>query len=134
MSRPDRRAACDGLDRLTKPTSVDEMGALVRARTDVVVVHEPDGTLIEFSDGACAFYGYPRSRMSELPPFGWVASGRMRGAADRLEKVLHDGRVDFESAALLSDGCTRPTTVCARRIDTDRGPLVIAVITPRWDD
>lgn len=133
MSRPDERGTPDELDTLGAKQSVDQLRRIVCSRDDVVIVHEPDGTLVLFSDGACALLGYARNRMSELPRFGWVASGRMRGAANRLEKVLHDGSLDFDSAALLSDGGTLPTIVSARRIDTERGPLILAVIKTRWN-
>lgn len=109
-----------------------EQAALLRAILDVlpdaVIAHGPDGDLIYWSDGLCEMLGYTREEVRGLKPFGWVHPEAIRGAPGRLETILHDGGLTFESKAVRKDGSVLPTLVTARRIDTRKGPLVVSVI------
>ncbi|TLM92032.1 MAG: diguanylate cyclase, partial [Actinobacteria bacterium] len=52
----------------------------------------------------------------------------MRGAAGRLEAILHDGELSFESAARRRNGQQFPTEVSTKRVDSPGGPLIVAII------
>jgi diguanylate cyclase (GGDEF)-like protein len=66
--------------------------------------------------------------MTDLRPFGWIAPEMMSGAAGRLERILHEGQLGFASAVARKDGSVIPTDVVTRRLDTDRGPLLVTVL------
>lgn len=127
LDRPDCFAD-DLLADMDAEQRAEVLRTLVDALPDAIVAHEPTGEIAFFSEGACELLGYDRRHMSALGPFGWIAPEAMRGAAGRLEAILHEGRLTFESQALHSDGSTTPTEVSARRIDTNNGPLVVSVI------
>ncbi len=92
------------------------------------LVHGPDGDLSAFSAGALELLGYSKEEMRALKPFGWVDPAMMRGAAGRLETILYDGILVFESAVVRKDGTTVPTEVHSQRVDTPLGPAILSVI------
>ncbi|PKQ16640.1 MAG: hypothetical protein CVT67_04410 [Actinobacteria bacterium HGW-Actinobacteria-7] len=106
--------------------------ALLRLVVDAVpgaiLVHDVEGQVLFFNEGACELLGYSSEEMLGLPRFGWIGPESMAGAAARLERLLREGRADFISTALRKDGRTTPTDVLTRRLDTAEGPLVVSVI------
>lgn len=116
------------LDSMPAEQQVRLLRALVDVIPDAVMAHGPDGELVYWSDGVCALLGYTREEIAKLKPFGWVEPEAMRGAPARLETILHDGNLTFESRAVRKDGTVVPTLVNTRRIDTRMGPLVVAVM------
>jgi diguanylate cyclase (GGDEF)-like protein/PAS domain S-box-containing protein len=101
---------------------------IVDALPDAVIVHHFDGRIVFFSRGACEMLGYSQAEMMELGPMGWVAPEATEGAEDRLQALMDSGTVDFESVARCSNGSTIPTEVSARRVETQNGPVVVALI------
>lgn len=118
--------------RTLKELPAEEQVELLRSMIDVipeaVVAHGPDGDLVFWSNGMCGLLGYTRDEIAKLKSFGWVDPEAIRGAPARLETILHDGNLTFESRAVRKDGSSIPTIVTARRIDTRRGPLIVAVL------
>ncbi len=118
--------------RLLNDLPAEQQVGLLRSLIDVipeaVIAHGPDGDLAFWSNGMCALLGYTREEIARLKPYGWVDRSAIRGAPGRLESILHDGALTFESRAVRKDGTTFPTLVTARRIDTHAGPLVVSVI------
>ncbi len=72
--------------------------------------------------------GTTPEEMEAFKPYGWVGTESKSGAPGRLEAILHDGKKKFMSSVLHSSGEIIPTEVIASRFNTDRGPLVVAVI------
>jgi len=101
---------------------------LFEALPVAALIHGPDGNLVSFSDGALELLGYSREEMQALKPFGWVDPGMMRGAAGRLEAILYDGRLTFDSGIVRKDGSKRPTEVTSQRVDTPLGPAIVSAI------
>jgi diguanylate cyclase (GGDEF)-like protein/PAS domain S-box-containing protein len=122
---------CGALD-LLHHLSFEEQSAVLRtvvdALPDAIIVHRFDGRMLFFSRGACEMLGYNQEEMIALGPLGWVAPEAAEGARERLETILEDGALDFESVARCSNGTTIPTDVSARRVQTQDGPVVVAVI------
>jgi len=122
---------CGAIDLLySLPT--DQQAAVLRtivdSLPDAIVVHHLDGRMMFFSRGACAMLGYTQDEMITLEPFGWVAPEAAEGAEERLQTILEEGTLDFESIARCSNGTTIPTDVSARLVTTQDGPVVVAVI------
>ncbi|MDZ4170273.1 MAG: sensor domain-containing diguanylate cyclase [Coriobacteriia bacterium] len=127
MSDTDRHKT--SLDaELTPEQRVEMWHALFDASPDPVLVHGPDGELSYYSSGALSALGYTDEEMRALKPFGWVDPDSIRGAAGRLEAILHDGGLDFDSGLLRKDGTVLPTRVRARRVETPLGPAILSVI------
>jgi diguanylate cyclase (GGDEF)-like protein/PAS domain S-box-containing protein len=106
----------------------DFMRTLVDSTVDAIIVHEPGGQLVFYNQGALNLIGLTAQEMETLPPYGWVGSESKSNAPGRLESILHDGRKKFMSSVVHASGETIPTEVIASRFNTDRGPLVVAVI------
>lgn len=102
--------------------------ALFEALPVPALIHGADGDLVAFSQGALDMLGYTRDEMHDLKPFGWVDPNMMRGAAGRLETILYDGLLTFESGIVRKDGSKRPTEVISLRVDTPLGPAILSVI------
>lgn len=125
------RSACQSggiLGDLGAEDQAQLLRTLVDSATDAIIAHEADGTIVFFSAGACELLGLSSEEMEHLGPFGWIAPGAMRGAAGRLEAILHEGRLTFESSVVRKDGTSVPTEVASRRVDSPSGPLIVAVI------
>jgi len=120
-----------GRDLLAGMSDVQQatlLRTLIDSALDAIIAHEPDGSIVFFSRGACDLLGYSPEQMQALPPFGWVAPDAMRGGPGRLEAILHDGQLTFDSRSVTADGRQIPTEVAASRVESEFGPLVVAVI------
>ena len=103
--------------------------ALIDAAADAIIAHRPDGSIVYANSEAAQLLGYPdEGAMLHLPPYGWVGPAQMQTAPRRIEQILNDGIMSFESGARKRDGSVIPTEVRTRRVDTALGPMLIAVI------
>lgn len=127
MSDSDRQTPKLDTD-LTPDQQVEMWHALFGALPDTVLIHGPDGDLAYFSSGALDALGYTDEEMRALKPFGWVDPKSIRGAAGRLETILYDGELTFDSGLLRKDGSVVPTRVIARKVETPIGPAIVSVI------
>lgn len=123
----------DLLAGMTAEQQAALLRTLIDSALDAIIAHEPDGSIVFFSRGACELLGYSPEQMQALPPFGWVAPDAMRGGPGRLEAILHDGQLIFESRSVTADGRQIPTEVAASRVDSEFGPLIVAVIRDTTD-
>lgn len=121
------------LSGLSAESQVSLLRSLVDTSLEAIIVHEPDGTVVFYSQGLCRMLGRSPTQMDELIPFGWVSEESRSGAPERLEAILHGGCLSFRSTILRHDGVTVPTEVSARRLDTEGGPLIVATITDMSD-
>ena len=106
----------------------DFMRTLVDSTVDAIIVHEPEGRLVFYNQGALDLLGVTPDEMDGFKPYGWIGTDSKSGAPGRLEAILHEGKKKFMSSVLHSSGDVIPTEVIASRFNTDRGPLVVAVI------
>ena len=102
---------------------------LIDAVADALIAHRPDGTVVYANEGAAALLGYEdRQDLLEIAPYAWIAPDMLPSAPRRIERILSDGSITFESAARRRDGSTIPTEVRTKRVDTPLGPMMVAVI------
>lgn len=116
------------LSHLADADQLTLLRTLVDTCLDALIVHKPDGTVVFYNEALRRLLGFTHERMAALEPFGWVTKEACRGASDRLESILHGGELHFRSTLHRHDGETVPTEVVAKRLDTERGPLVVATI------
>lgn len=122
---------CDSADPLSRLPAEHQLALLrtvVDGSMDAIIVHEADGTVVFHSRGLCRMLGMTPEEMAGLQPFGWVPAEAIRGASDRLEAILHGGRLTFRSSIRRHDGVVIPTEVIAQRLDSEVGPLIVATI------
>lgn len=120
--------ARDKLAQLSPAHQLALVRALVDSTPHAVIAHEPDGAIVYYSPKACDLLGMTAEQIENLEPFGWVGPESLRGGAERLETILYDGQLTFRSTAQRPDGTLVNTEVFARRVDTEIGPLIVAVI------
>ena len=120
--------AIDLLHNLAFKEQSAVLRTIVDALPDAIIVHHLDGRMLFFSRGACAMLGYSQREMLALGPLGWVAPEATEGAEERMQAILDEGQLDFESVARCGNGTSVPTEVSARRVITEDGPVVVSVI------
>jgi len=120
--------AFDLLGSLPEKNQAAVLRMIVDAVSDAIIVHNPRGDLLFFNEGACRLLGYSREEMLGLAPFGWVSPHMTRGSAGRIERILVDGALSFQSSVIRKDGSLAPTDVSARRAETADGPVIVSVI------
>jgi diguanylate cyclase (GGDEF)-like protein/PAS domain S-box-containing protein len=101
---------------------------LVDAAADALIVHRPDGTVVYANSEAAHLLGYEQRALLDLAPYAWVAPSQLQTAPRRIERILSDGTLTFESGARRKDGSVIPTEVRSRRVDTPLGPMIVAVV------
>lgn len=107
--------------------------SLVDATIDAIIAHRMDGSIIYANRGTSELLGYSPQELLELEPWGWVAPSQVSGAPKRIDALVHEGRLVFQSACRRKDGTTLPTEVTSRRVDTSLGPIVVAVMRDTSD-
>jgi diguanylate cyclase (GGDEF)-like protein/PAS domain S-box-containing protein len=119
----------DITQRLTAEEQAGFFYTLVDAAGDAIIAHRPDGSVVYANEAAVKLLGYDSpSELLELPPYGWIGTTHLQAAPRRIERILSDGGMDFESEVRRRDGVLIPTEVRTRRIDTPLGSMMIAVI------
>lgn len=118
----------DALSRLSATHQLSLMRTLVDSAVDAIISHTPGGQLVFYNRSACELLDMTCDDVAEIEPFGWIAPENLRGVTDRLERILLNGQLVFDSALKRGDGTVIPTEVTARRVDTEIGPLIVAVI------
>jgi diguanylate cyclase (GGDEF)-like protein/PAS domain S-box-containing protein len=122
------RLASEITERLSPHEQAAFFATLVDSALDAIIAHRPDGHVIWASQGAVELLGYDSDEIMKMPPYGWVAPTHLSTAPSRIESILREGRLTFESSARRKDGTTIETEVTTRRVDTALGPVVVAVI------
>ncbi len=122
------RLAPDIAGRLSATEQATFFCSLVDSAIDAIIAHRPDGSVIWANQGASELLGLTTEQIMALPPYGWVAPDQIAGAPRRIETILREGRLTFDSASRRGDGSTVSTEVNSRRVDTALGPVLIAVI------
>ena len=119
----------DIASRLTADERAGFFYTLVDAAADAIIAHRPDGSIVYANEEAATLLGYACAEdLMHLPPYAWIAPEQLQTAPRRIERILSDGMLTFESQARMRDGKLIPTEVRTRRIDTPLGPMMIAVI------
>lgn len=116
------------LRSLSADKQVEFLLTVVDALPDTVLAHRPDGAMLYYSPSACDLLGYEPSEMDNLSPYGWVGTAHIHGAAVRIERILHEGRLAFDSSIRRKDGISIPARVHAQKVDTAVGPVIVSVI------
>lgn len=115
-------------DELGDEHRLELLHTLVDSTADAILAHDPSGKIVFYNHSACELLGMDSAQMASIPPFGWIGPESQRGSTQRLETILHEGQLTFPSSLRRGNGEIVPTEVSARRVDTELGPLIVAVI------
>jgi len=86
----------------------------------VVIIDPRTGTIIEFNDQACRQLGYGRDEFSRLSISDVEDVESREALLDHIQKVLRDGRDDFETRQRAKNGEIRYVHVTAQAIQVEK--------------
>ena len=122
------RLAPEIAERLSAGEQATFFCTLVDSALDAIIAHRADGTIIWANQGASELLGYDLEELMRLKPYEWVAPSQLKSAPRRIETILRNGQLTFESSVQRKNGGLVETEVSTRRVDTALGPVVVAVI------
>lgn len=102
---------------------------LFQGVSDAVIIHSPDGRIVEVNDVACEQLGYARAELvGRKPPsvLGPEDAGKYQERARRL--LEEGGRRIFESSHVRNDGTIMPVEVVAQPLDVGGEQLIVSVV------
>lgn len=104
-----------------------ELETVFQRMDDAVFVHTEDGSFIFINQTAIARYGYPESELRELTPWDLDASSQTKDVSGRIDRIMRDGQVVFETEHRTAAGEVIPVEINATRISFRGTPAILAI-------
>ena len=104
-----------------------ELEQIIDQMNDAVFVHRPDGEFLAINRAAIDRYGYTESELRAMSP-GDIVVPETGGTADRIQQILADGRLIFETEHRTKDGQTIPVEINASRIRFYDDTAVLSIV------
>ncbi len=102
---------------------------LFQGVSDTVIIHRPDGRIVEVNDVACEQLGYARSELVGRKPPSVLGPEDAEKYEERARQLLEDGgRRIFESSHVRKDGTIMPVEVVAQPLDVGGEQLIVSVV------
>ena len=120
----DRVRAEQALER-----ALERYRILFQGVSDAVIIHRPDGRIVEVNDVACKQLGYARSELVGREPPSVLGPEDAEKYEERARRLLEDGgRRIFESSHVRQDGTIMPVEVVAQPLDVGGEQLIVSVV------
>jgi PAS domain S-box-containing protein len=94
---------------------------------DVIFVHDPDGTFRTVNQAAVDRYGYSAAALQEMRPADLVGEAGAQTAADRIDEIMTEGSLVFETVHRTKSGEQIPVEINATRFTYDGEPSILAI-------
>jgi PAS domain S-box-containing protein len=94
----------------------ERLGLLTRHASDIIVLTDEAGRVLEANDRALATYGYSLEELRALPSDGLRLPEAAAGSAEQLSLIEQTGRSDFETLHRRKDGSVFPVDVSGRAV------------------
>ncbi|MTW20045.1 PAS domain S-box protein [Allochromatium palmeri] len=102
--------------------------ALFEIYPDGILLIDPsDGSTLEFNQVACAQLGYTPAEFSGVCISDYEVQESTQDVAAHVQKILTQGRDEFETQHRRKDGRVIDVNVTVSRLDLDERPLLLAV-------
>ncbi len=85
------------------------------------------GRIVEVNDAACERLGYSRSELLRMNPLDIDAADTLPGVPRMMERLVRDGRADWEGVHLTKDGRRIPVEIRAQMFEIDGEPRVLSI-------
>jgi len=107
--------------------SEEQFRTIFEGAGDGLLIHRPDGTIIEANRVACEQLGYRREELLQMSVVDINAPAGAGLVPERLNRIIADGFATFETQHLRRDGSLMPIEIVARTIEFAGGPAVLSV-------
>lgn len=102
---------------------------LFQGVSDAVIIHRPDGRIVEVNDVACEQLGYARAELVGRKPPSVLGPEDAEKYEERARRLLEEGaRRIFESSHVRNDGTIMPVEVVAQPLDVGGEQLIVSVV------
>ena len=118
----DRYEAEQGLRR-----SEARFRALFENAADSIFMWDPQGSFIEANQAACDRLGYTHEELLGMSPVDLDTADEARLVAERIDRLMVQGRAFFETTHVRKDGTTFPVEMNLATLDMGGRPAVLAI-------
>jgi PAS domain S-box-containing protein len=94
---------------------------------DAIFIHDMSGRFLEVNAVACRRLGYSQEELLELSPYQIDAHDYSSLVRERMQALLEQGELVFESAHRTKDGGVFPVEISSRRIEYEAKECVLSV-------
>ncbi len=107
--------------------------ALFNNANDAIFIHDLQGNMLEVNDIACARLGYSRDELMRMSPKDFDSPEFSSQVENRIEELLKNGSLIFESEHVKKDGTTIPVEISSKIIDFNHKPAVLSLARDRTE-
>jgi PAS domain S-box-containing protein len=107
--------------------SEEQFRAIFDGAGDGILIHRPDGRIVEVNRVICEQLGYQRDEMIGISVADINAPSSAPLVPQRLAAIMNEGFATFEAEHLRRDGTLIPIEVVARRIEFAGLPAVLSI-------
>ncbi len=110
--------------------TVNRLQTLNDTTPDAVMIHRPDGSIIDVNETVLSMYGYDREEMSRLSVADFSGSSHTQEEALRnMQSALQGNAEDFEWICKKKNGEEFPVIVRLRKMTVGRDDFILAVVS-----
>jgi len=95
---------------------------------DAIIVHRPDGGLIDFNPAAAELFGYTMAQFSSLAPYAWTEDITQDVAAELLALLKQRSYTRYSVTGCRQDGRKLTCDISTSLIETSDGSMFVSVI------
>lgn len=121
---------CSSPDDAPPKQRSDRYSVLFEGAGDAIFVCSLTGQILDANPASCAYLGYSRAELMAMSLEQIDAPEEARFIANRLETLLTQGRMDFETMHRRKDGTPTLTEVHARLISWDDQTALMSICRP----
>lgn len=107
--------------------SQEHFAGLFNALGDAVMIHDPDGRIIEINDAACRRLGYTRDELLGMSSVDLEADEQAIRFARRVTQIEETGHALSQTEHRRRDGTTIPTELSSTLLHYDGRPAILSV-------
>ncbi len=107
--------------------SEEQFRLFFHSAADAMVIHSPAGTILEVNDVFCERLGYTREEMLTMGPEKFDSPAHASQVRERIETLVKEGRMIFETEHITKDGRFIPTEVNARVINFKGEEAILSI-------
>jgi len=105
----------------------EELETVLQRMDDAVFVHDENGSFKFANQTAVERYGYTKSALTDMTPWDLEVESRTEDVLDRIDYIMRDGQVVFETEHQTAAGEVIPVEINATRISFRGTPAILSI-------